>query len=245
MKLIGTTKFLVFGLLLLTALFAFAAEKDSGGQVVDSGTFSVYMSAHRVATETFSIRKQTGGASTIVAQVKQQDGPAAQESELQITGTGGLVRYEWRELAPGKSSLLLVPNNEFLMETVTEKPGDKPSEQPFLMPNTSMVLDNNFFVQRQVLAWRYLSSSCTAEGAGLKCGPGDFGIIIPQGRISARVTVQPVGDEKIIIRGKEHVLLHLNFKSDDGEWALWLNPQDSYKLLRVTKPGENMEVLRD
>jgi hypothetical protein len=231
--------------LLLIASAAVGAGKEPAGQMVDSGSFGVFMNGQRVATETFSIQ-QSGGASTTSAQVKEEGGSgASQSSELQVNAAGAVIRYEWRELSPGKSALVIVPNNEFLIERITQNPGDKPAEQPFLMPNTSIVLDNNFLIHRQVLAWRYLASSCVHEGGPMRCGPAQFGAIVPQERTSTRVNVQPVGEEKVKIRDTERQLLRINIKSDDDEWALWLDPQDHYKLLRVVKAGANTEVLRD
>ena len=38
------------------------------------------------------------------------------------------------------------------------------------MPSTSAILDNNFFVHREVLAWRYLAiAPCKDENGHLKC----------------------------------------------------------------------------
>ena len=232
-------------LALLLSGIALAKEKGGPGQKVDSGSFGVFMNGKRVATETFSIQ-QSGGASTTSAQVKEEGGSgASQSSELQVTAAGAVIRYEWRELSPGKSALVIVPNNEFLIERITQNPGDKPAEQPFLMPNTSIVLDNNFLIHREVLAWRYLASSCVRNGGAMRCGPAQFGAIVPQERTSTRVNVQAVGEEKVKIRDTERQLLRINIKSDDDEWALWLDPEDHYKLLRVVKAGANTEVLRD
>jgi hypothetical protein len=162
-----------------------------------------------------------------------------------MTSAGALIRYEWHEANPGKSQLQVVPNNEFLLEKVTQNPGEKPAEQPFLMPNTSVILDNNFLIHREVLAWRYLASSCEQGNAPMRCGPAQFGVIVPQERISLRVNVQPVGQEKVVVRGAERQLLRLNLKSEDEEWALWLDPQDHYKLIRVVRSGDNAEIVRD
>ena len=46
------------------------------------------------------------------------------------------------------------------MERMTASGTGKPAEQPFLMPSTTAILDNNFFVHREVLAWRYLAADC-------------------------------------------------------------------------------------
>lgn len=227
-------------------LAAAASDKHASGNAVDSGSFGIYLGGRRVATETFSIHQDAGGVSTTSSQLKEDTAAApSQRCEMKVTSNGALVSYEWHELSPGKSELVVLPNNEFLIEKVTEAPGQKAKEQPFLMPNTSVILDNNFFALRQVLAWRYLASSCVAEGTQRRCGPAQFGAIIPQDRVSLRVTVQPVGDENINIRGQERQLLRVTLKSDDGDWDLWLDPQDRYKLLRITKAGEATEILRD
>ena len=240
-----TALILACGLVLASpALAGLPKDKEEPAQMVDSGSFGVWTGGHRVATETFSVQQQTGGTSIISSQLKEDGGSASQNSQLQVTATGALVRYEWHEQSPGKSELFVVPSNDFLKETVTQNPGDKPAEQPFLMPSTSLVLDNNFLIHREVLAWRYLSG-CNRENGAMQCGPAQFGAIVPQERTSIRVSVQPVGEEKITVRGIERHLLRLNLKSDDDEWALWLDPQDHYKLIRVVKTGDNTEVVRD
>ena len=237
----GRIGYKLISLLLLSAPLM---AKDPGTQPVDSGAFGIFIKGRRVATETFSIDQQSNN-NIISSQIKDEAGTSSQSSELQLTSTGALVRYEWHQLSPNKISLVVAPDNEFVRETVTDKPGDKPTEQPFLLPNTSPILDNNFFVHREILAWRYLGSSCTQEAAGLKCGPGEFGVLVPQGRSSFHLTIQPVGDEKLPIRGVEQTLLHLDLKGEDGDWSLWLNTKDHYKLMRVTKAGEEVEILRD
>lgn len=231
----------------MAALLVFSVPffaKDPGNQV-DSGTFGIFVNNRRMATETFSVQQQSNNNSVITSQFKDDGGGATQNSELQLTPNGSLLSYEWHETAPEKSSLKVVPDGDFLRQTSVAKAGDKPAEQPFLIPPTSPILDNNFFIHREILAWRYLSSSCTPEPAGLKCGPGEFGVLVPQQRASSHLTITPIGDEKVTIGGAEHTLLHINLKGDDGEWSLWLNNKDHYKLMRVTKAGEAVEIRRD
>ena len=220
-------------------------SKDAAGSVLDSGSFGIFMNGKRVATETFSVQQQASGISTATSQLKEDSvGGAGQSSELQIMSNGSIVKYEWRELSPGKSQLSVLPNNEFLVEKITQSPGEKAAEQPFLMPNTSVVLDNNFFLHRELLAWRYLASSCQTKQGG-RCTPAEFGAIVPQERVSIRVAVQATGEEKVNIRGNERTLVRLNVKSDQDEWALWVDAADHYKLMKVTRAGETTEVVRD
>ena len=243
---------LAITLISLTALaFAHAAdkkekEKPAPAQVVDSGSFGIFVKGQRVATETFHVEQQNG-ANTIQSQLKETSGadPSNQKSDLEITPNGELLRYEWSQVSGG--SLSVFPNNDFLMEKITASPGSKPAEQPFLMPSTTAILDNNFFVHREVLAWRYLAADCKSEGGSLKCqqGPAEFGVLVPQDRTSIRVRMELIGKEKITFRGTERELLRLNLTGENFDWALWVDDHDQFKLMRVAIPADNTVVDRD
>jgi hypothetical protein len=213
---------------------------------VDSGSFGIFLKGARVATETFSIQ-QEANSSVIKSQLKQTAGsdPVSQKSDLEMTASGELIRYEWSQSSGG--SLTVFPNNEFLLEKITTASSSKPAEQPFLMPSSSAILDNNFFVHREVLVWRYLAAACKPEGGALKCqqDPGDFGVLVPQDRTSMHVRMELVGKEKIAVRGTDRELMRLNLKGDDFDWALWVDEQDHFKLIRVAIPADNTEVVRD
>lgn len=224
-------------------------EKDKEKQTiqtVDAGSFGIFVKGQRVAVETFDIRQQNSD-SVIKSELKQAgtDNPAVQKSTLVITSTGQLLRYEWSQNSGG--SLTVMPNEEFLLERISTSATSKPAEQPFLMPNTSAILDNNFFIHREVLAWRFLAADCTQQGGDLKCqkDPGDFGVLVPQDRMSIRVRMELVGKEKVTIRGAERELVRLNLTSDNFTWALWLDDHDRFKLMRVEIPADNTEVVRD
>jgi len=240
--------------LLVTAslvVSAHAADKKSQAKAapavtVDSGSFGIFVKGARVATETFSIQQQAN-SSEIKSQLKQTSGsdPVSQKSDLEMTSAGELIRYEWNQSSGG--SLTVLPNNEFLLEKITEPSSSKPAEQPFLMPNTSAILDNNFFVHREVLVWRYLAAACKPEGGSLKCqqDPGDFGVLVPQDRTSMHIRLELVGKEKIQVRGTDRELMRLNLKGDDFDWALWVDEQDHFKLIRVAIPADSTDVVRD
>ena len=221
-------------------------EKPGGPQTVDSGTFGIFVRGQRVATETFSIQQQNG-ASSIKSQFKETSGSdtATQKSDLQITSSGELLHYEWSQSAGG--SLTVAPNNDFLLERTTPPSSGKAAEQPFLMPSTSAILDNNFFIHREVLTWRYLAANCKSDPAGLKCEhtPGDFGVLVPQDRVSVHVRLELVGKEKVTIRGAERELLRLNLTGDNFAWALWVDDHDQFKLVRVAIAADSTEVVRD
>ncbi len=242
-------------LLLISSFAAFpganaADKKDKAKpapmQTVDSGSFGIFIKGQRVATETFKIEQQNG-ASVIKSQLKAASGAdaASQKSEMEMTANGELLRYEWSQSSGG--SLTVSPSNDFLMERMTASGIGKPAEQPFLMPSTTAILDNNFFVLREVLAWRYLGAACKPEGGTLKCQQGavQFGALVPQDHISISVRMELVGKEKITIRGAEHELLRLNLTGEDFQWALWVDDHDQFKLIRVAIPADSTEVVRD
>ena len=233
--------------LLLLAISAGGTARQSG-KPVDSGSFGIYINGQRVATERFSIQ-QTATGSTVDSELQEEGASqkAAQNSKMQLTAQGELVRYEWHEVTPEKLDLELLPNDQFLIERVTMKPGDKPQEQPFLLPSSTIILDNNFFVHRELLAWRYLAQSCKQVSGKFQClsGPTTFGVVVPQGRASTRVTVEPVGREKIQISGKERDLARFNLKIEDNSWSMWLDDQDHFKVVKIAIANEKTEVVRD
>jgi hypothetical protein len=225
-----------------------AGTKEPTGQVVDSGSFGVFVNGQRVATETFSIQQSSAG-STVKSQLREEGAgeKATQTSQMQLTSAGELIRYDWQELSPSKTQIELVPNEQFLTERITLNPGEKPAEQPFLLPASTVVLDNNFFVHRELLAWRYLAQNCKAEAGQMKCvsGPISFGVVVPEGRTSMRVSLEPSGNDKVQIRGSDRQLPKFALKFEGGEWALWLDDQDHFKILKIAIPAEKTEVIRD
>jgi hypothetical protein len=219
--------------------------KPEATPTVDSGSFGIFVKGQRVATETFHIQQQSGN-SIIKSQLKEAGSTdPAQKSDLEITESGELLRYEWTQASGG--SLTVFPENDFLKEKITTSATAKPAEQAFLLPSRSPILDNNFFVHREVLAWRYLASACKTEGGNLKCpqDAAEFGTLVPQDRISVPVRMELVGKEKINIRGAGRDLLHLKLTGESSEWGLWLDDQDHYKLIRVAIPADDTEVVRD
>jgi hypothetical protein len=218
--------------------------KTADAQTVDSGSFGVFVKGERVVTETFSVHQESG-ISIVKSQLQAGGGSSAvqQHSELRMTGAGELVHYEWSDAG---SSLSVMPNNEFLLEKIVTS-SSKAAEQPFLMPNTSAILDNNFFVHREILVWRYLAADCQNEKGSMKCsqGPVEFGVLVPQDRTSMRVRLELVGREKVPIHGAERELLRLNLKGDTFSWALWVDENDHFKLVRVVIADANTEAVRD
>jgi hypothetical protein len=238
----------ILALSLPAALSAGSKEKEPSARQIDSGSFGVFMGTRRIATETFSITQNANG-SVVQSEFKTDGTPdhAAQSSEMQLTGTGEIRRYDWKELNPGKGQSTVLPNEQFLTQKWTASPDDKPQEQPYLLPASTSILDDYFFVHREVLAWKFLASSCNKDSKGqLQCPlkqRSQFGTLNPHQRSSASVSMEFLGREKTTIRGAQQDLLKVELKSDAGAWELWLD--DQFKVLRMSVPAENTEVVRD
>ncbi len=164
---------------------------------------------------------------------------------MELSPSGELLRYEWSQSSGG--SLSVFPDNEFLKERISTSNSAKPAEQAFLLPAVTPILDNNFFIHREVLAWKYLNAVCQPAGGDTKCRqePADFGTLIPQDRTSMSVRMSLGGKEKVTIRGAERDLLRLNLHGDQFDWALWVDDHDHFKLMKVAIPADSTEVVRD
>jgi len=217
------------------------------GQLVDSGSFAIFRQGHRIGTETFTIH-QRPDVSVAVAQLKVEDGndKASQTSELQIASNGDLRHYEWKELSPGKAQATVDYKDQFLVENITVAPGSKPHERAFILPPSTMILDD-FFTHRQILLWRYLASFCGAaiDSQGCKLQPGKFGVFIPRQQASTMVSLNYEGKGKVMFHGADRELDRFTLQSEDAVWNLWVESSYPFKLVRILVPAENVEVLRD
>jgi hypothetical protein len=237
----------VFALAAFFALAAPAKEKSASSQMIDSGSFGVFVNGRRVATETFSVQQGTAG-STADSQFKTEAGvdPAVQTSQLQLTSAGELLKYQWKEVSPGSAQAVVMPNNDFLMERASNNPREKEQEHPFLLPASTSILDDYFFVQREILAWKYLATGCRRENGQVQCPMNQkvqFGTLNPHSRSSMLVSLEFAGREKVAVHGVDRELNRFTLKSDGGEWAMWLD--DQFKLVRILIPSDSTEVVRD
>jgi hypothetical protein len=221
-------------------------EKEHSGQKVDAGSFGVFQGGRRVGTETFSIY-ETGSGSVIESEFKTVNAPveAVQTSEMRLSTTGEIQRYEWKELSPEKAVSVVLPNDDFLMQKWSLG-GEKEHEQPYLLGVKTCILDDYFFVHREVLAWKFLGASCKQDKAGLQCPlkqRAQFGTLNPRQHSSAPLSAEFLGREKVTLKAGQQDLLKVELKNDAGTWQLWLD--DQFKVMRMAVVGDNTVVDRD
>jgi hypothetical protein len=248
-------RLLVFILTLAWVMVAWATpvpkekekEKEHEGKKIDSGSFGVYQSGHRVGTETFSIY-EVGGGSEIESEFKTVNAPtdAVQTSVMQLKENGQLRRYEWKEISPGQAESVVVPNDDFLSQKSIAGPGEKEHEQPYLLPSSTSILDDYFFIHREVLAWKFLGAACKQDKGQVQCPLRQrlqIGTLNPHQHSSALLSAEYVGREKITLKNGPQDLIKLELKNDAGTWQLWLD--DQFKMMRIAIVGENTIVDRD
>jgi len=235
-------------LVVLLSIGAWSKDKpkEESAKLVDSGTFGVFAGGQRVATETFSI-KQSSQGSTVSSQFKSAQGEqnAEQSSLLQLTPSGELRSYEWKELSPGKTVATVTPDESFLIEQFSDTPSSKPHDQNFLLPVSTAILDDYVFVQREVLAWKYLATACKHQQGPVQCPVNQkvqFGTLNPHERSSMLVSIEFSGRDKVKIGTSQRDLSRFLLKGETGDWAFWLD--DQFKLVRLLNDG-GTEIVRD
>ena len=245
-------RLLVFMMALLGCVAALAVpmprgkEKEHEGKAVDSGSFGVFQNGHRVGTETFSIYETSSG-SVIHSQFKTENTPPdVQTSEMELNSKGEIRRYEWKELSPGSAHYTVLPNGEFLNQKWSAGAGDKEHEKPYLLPASTSILDDYFFVHREVLAWKFLGAICKQEKGQVQCPfkeRAQFGTMNPHQHSSAPLSAESLGREKVTLKSGPQELNKVELKNDAGTWQLWLD--DQWKVMRMSIVGENTVVERD
>jgi hypothetical protein len=220
-------------------------EKPAPAKVVDSGSFGVYSSGHRVGTETFTIRQDANG-SVVSSEFRSEQGEqkAVQSSELDLTPSVELKLYTWKESLPEKSEATVEPSDAFLVEHYGAAQGEKQADQSFLLPASTSILDDYFFIHREVLAWKYLATACHQDKGPLECPKQkvQFGTLNPHVRSSMAVSIESTGKDKLTIRGTEKDFNRFVLRSENGDWAFWLD--DQLKLVRMLADN-GTEVVRD
>ncbi|MGA2966379.1 MAG: hypothetical protein ABSD64_09210 [Terriglobales bacterium] len=224
-------------------------EKAAEEKIIDSGSFGVFQNGHRVGTETFSIY-QSGSGSVIRSEFKTDSAttPAVQNSELHLTAGGEIRRYEWKELSPEQAELQVVPNDDFLTQKWRSGPQgkEKEHEQPYLLSLSTSILDDYFFIHREVLAWKFLAIACKQEKGQVQCPlkqHTQFATLNPHEQASATVDAEFLGRETVKLKTGPQDLIKLELKNDAGTWQLWLDEQ--FKVMRISVLGEKTEVERD
>jgi len=247
--------FIALTLMMVTSLAA--EQKPANGKVWDAGSFGIFVNGKRVGTEKFEIQ-QKASSSLTVSEFNLQSGKfkADQKAEMELAPNGDLKFYDWQETVPQKEESKVEVKDQLLVEHVTPADQKEVDIPHFLSPST-VILDDNFFSQREVLLWHYLAT-CSRKPGEFVCKPKTFPVLIPQQHTSLDATMRLVGEEKADQNGVEQELtkveldmrspqqifwLNEKTKNPDTRWILWMD--EHYRIVKFAVPGSNVEVLRD
>ena len=239
-------------------------REKSNSKVADSGSFGIYLNGKRVGTETFNITETLNNErrpeySTTTSEIKFDDGKfkADQTAEMQVSAKGDLRSYVWHATVPQKEEASVELKDQLLVEHII--PADqKKVDVQHMLPAQTVILDDNFFSQREVLLWWYLSNGCQRQNNELMCGARKFVILVPHQHASGNATLELMGQDKVMVKGSERELnkvklettgpqamtwLNDQTREDSTEWVLWVD--DQYKVIKMTVAGSGIEVVRD
>lgn len=232
--------------LLLTAAAASPGDKDQEKKnTVDSGAFGIYLHGKRIGTEKFTI-EQRANEGLLTAEVTVDDGVnrVQQSSELRVGGDGKLKAYKWHATVPTKQEAVVDVNDELLVEHLMV--GEKKSDIPHMLPSSTVILDDNFFSERELLIWRYLATGCVAKKGELQCGAAKFTTLVPRQHLAGSVSVELLGRDKTTVKGVERELNKVKLDAEGVPWLIWVDdPQNGYKVVKISIPSAQVEVLRD
>lgn len=222
-------------------------EKEPEGKQIDAGSFGVFQKGRRVGTETFSVY-QTNYGSLIRSEFKGENAPSTdvQNSEMQLMANGEIRRYDWKEVSPGSGQSTIVPNNDFLNQKWSTKAGEKEHEQPYLLPTSTCILDDYFFIHREIVAWKFLAGVCKQDKGAMQCQlkqRTQFGTLNPHQQAQSVLSAEFMGREKVNLKNGPQELIRVELKNEAGEWQLWLDEQ--FKVQRISVVGEETVVDRD
>jgi hypothetical protein len=237
----------LFLCMVVLAGVAAAGDQKGASGMVDSGTFNILVNGKRVATETFRM-EQKDGMNVVTSELRADtaEKPAVQQAEMKVASDGNLKRYHWKETSPRKAELSLEPQDAFFVMNVSEKDGTPSKQSTHPLSGFTSILDDNFFSQLQVLAWKYMALGCKpAPTGGSVCvwSEQKLPIFNPHQQQSQLITAVYLGLRKVTLNGAAQDYHALTFKAEAGEWMAWMDQKN--RLVRVLIPGENTEVLRD
>ena len=214
-----------------TLAAAFGDDSPQQSLMPDKGKFRDMVNGQRVGSEEFEISPDgQGWVAHATADIKSDKGPGTHiTSLLRLRADGTPLHYEWATEGPKKASSSI----DFDNGTATiqlQIPGKHPyTQQLFFKTSRVAILDDNLYYQYAILASLYDWS---------KKGPQDISVLIPQELTPGSITMEALDPENS--GGK--TLARLRVHSQDLDLTLYF---DAGKLVRITVPGSNAEIVRE
>jgi hypothetical protein len=220
-----------------------ALPKAAASRVVDSGSFGIFMEGKRVGTETFHI-EEGPGVSVATSDVKIDDGAnkLEQHAEMRVASNGALRFYRWWSTLPSREEVIVEAKDDFLLEHITSA-DQKKMDISHILPTSTSILDDYVFSHREILAWRYLATSCVIKDGNRACSRGIFGVLVPRQHTAVNASVELVERNVTKIKGVDQELNQMKVDTGGELWLIWMD--DQFKVQKMAIPTQKVEVERD
>src|SRR5438270_6599227 len=145
-----------------------SASASGEATVVDSGSFGIMVNGKRVATETFRMEQKNNiNKATSELKFGAGDVQATQSAEMEITSSGLLKKYTWKEVHPSKSQIVVEPmDDQFMVLHFADGTDAAPKNFTHALTPATSIIDDNFFSQMEVLTWKYMAMGCRSGNGG-------------------------------------------------------------------------------
>jgi hypothetical protein len=198
----------------------------------EKGKFRILVNGQPAGEEQFEINSSGDDwVAQDATEIPSPQGATHVHGTLELHSDGTPVRYEWSTQGPKKASATIVFNGPTAsVELRVENAHPFTQQFTFSSPRV-VVLDNNLYYQYAILARLYDWS---------QKGPQTFSVLVPQEMTPGTITVESLGKQDVGSNGAK--LEELRVKTEDLEIDLFL---DNQRLVRLTSPSANAEILRE
>ena len=227
--------------LLLAAPVLLAATRDylsaDAPDVIDNGTFTLYVNEARIGAERFVIRQERGGNAGPLyragaIQNLKMDGQTMRVSvALEATGVRARPRRYELEINGGSAiSIVATIVSDRLRLDVRSPQGEEMRE--FLVRGSAPAILDRLIAHQYFFVWKMLGDETSAE----------INVITPQDRRHESYRLENKGQETLIHHEREIVATHLVLSSETGATRhVWL---DGDRVIRVEIPDEGYRAVR-
>ena len=223
---------------LLCALASPAHRPLSAGaaEVIDAGTFTLYLNGARIGEERFVIRQERSGTSgpifrAVAEQNLKLDGQATRISmALEATGLRARLRRYEAEINGGAATTIVgtVVSDRFRLG-IRSPQGEEMRE--FLVRGRTAILDR-YIAHQYFFVHKLLGSEVAIDAY----------VIVPRERRREPYRVENHGPDSISVAGGETTARHITLTAETGATRhLWL---DGDRVIRVEVPDEGFVAVR-
>jgi hypothetical protein len=205
-------------------------------EVVDTGTFTLYLHGARIGTERFVIRKEAAGGGDLIYR-------AGAELRLKLNGNTMRIGVALEALGPtclprryeaevngneAKSIVGTLVGNRIRLD-VRSPSGDEMTE--FLLRGKAVILEREI-AHHHFFAWKLLGENLSTEAT----------VLIPRDKAKLAATIEDMGPELVQVADTEIELRHITVTAEGRPTRhVWL---DGERVMKVEVPEDEFTAER-